>query len=155
LLEQETTEELAENQKAGIKAKAYHAGFDNTIRQNARYFINDDCQVVCATIALGKLMESTNRMYAKYPLQAKKKTLKDTTRKLSLVVTDYRPKPYCFESYGDVIQLQKLPHRGLPKCNWRSSKEWRVCRCLELPQENFLLSYFNWSPKKLRKLRHL
>jgi hypothetical protein len=26
--------------------------------------------------------------------------------------------------------------------------------CLELPQENFLLSYFNWSPKKLWKLRH-
>jgi ATP-dependent DNA helicase RecQ len=54
LLSRKTTEELAGKlKKAGINAKAYHAGFDSAVRsQNPRRLHNDDCQVVCATIAL-------------------------------------------------------------------------------------------------------
>jgi ATP-dependent DNA helicase RecQ len=36
--------------KAGVNAKAYHAGFDTAVRsQTQDDFINDECQVVCAT----------------------------------------------------------------------------------------------------------
>jgi ATP-dependent DNA helicase RecQ len=40
---------LQENLKAGVNAKAYHAGFDTAVRsQTQDDFINDECQVVCA-----------------------------------------------------------------------------------------------------------
>ena len=58
-LSRKTTEELAEKlSKNGISAKAYHAGLDNTTRAKTQdQFINDDCQVVCATIAFGMGIE--------------------------------------------------------------------------------------------------
>jgi ATP-dependent DNA helicase RecQ len=61
-LSRKTTEELAEKlQKLGVSAKAYHAGLDNAIRSKTQdEFINDDCKVVCATIAFGM---GTNLMF--------------------------------------------------------------------------------------------
>jgi ATP-dependent DNA helicase RecQ len=45
---------LKKLQKLGVSAKAYHAGLDNAIRSKTQdEFINDDCKVVCATIAFG------------------------------------------------------------------------------------------------------
>jgi ATP-dependent DNA helicase RecQ len=53
LLKKDDEELAGKLKKAGVNAKAYHAGFDSAIRsQNPRRFYNDDCQVVCATIAL-------------------------------------------------------------------------------------------------------
>ena len=50
-----TTEELAELlQKNGIKAVAYHAGIDSKLRtQRQDQFLNEDVQVMVATIAFG------------------------------------------------------------------------------------------------------
>jgi ATP-dependent DNA helicase RecQ len=54
-LNRKTTEELAEMLMAnGIKAVAYHAGFDSKIRaQKQDQFLNEDVQVIVATIAFG------------------------------------------------------------------------------------------------------
>jgi ATP-dependent DNA helicase RecQ len=62
-LSRKTTEELAEKlQKLGVSAKAYHAGLDNAIRSKTQdEFINDDCKVVCATIAFEWVL--TNLMF--------------------------------------------------------------------------------------------
>jgi len=54
-LNRKTTEELADILKAnGIKAVAYHAGLDSKLRAERQdQFLNEDVQVICATIAFG------------------------------------------------------------------------------------------------------
>src|SRR5687768_5817331 len=54
-LNRKTTEELADILMAnGIKAVAYHAGLDSKLRANRQdQFLNEDVQVICATIAFG------------------------------------------------------------------------------------------------------
>lgn len=54
-LNRKTTEDLADILNAnGIKAVAYHAGFDSKLRSDRQdQFLNEDVQVICATIAFG------------------------------------------------------------------------------------------------------
>ncbi len=54
-LNRKTTEELADMLMAnGIKAVAYHAGFDGKVRADKQdQFLNEDVQVIVATIAFG------------------------------------------------------------------------------------------------------
>ena len=54
-LNRKTTEELADILKAnGISAVAYHAGLDSKLRSERQdQFLNEDVQVICATIAFG------------------------------------------------------------------------------------------------------
>ncbi len=54
-LNRKTTEELADMLNAnGIKAVAYHAGLDAKLRADRQdQFLNEDVQVICATIAFG------------------------------------------------------------------------------------------------------
>src|ERR1043166_4690057 len=54
-LNRKTTEELADLLMAnGIKAVAYHAGLDSKLRAERQdQFLNEDMQVICATIAFG------------------------------------------------------------------------------------------------------
>ncbi|MEI9912561.1 MAG: DNA helicase RecQ [Bacteroidota bacterium] len=54
-LNRKTTEELANILMAnGIKAVAYHAGLDSKLRSERQdQFLNEDVQVICATIAFG------------------------------------------------------------------------------------------------------
>jgi ATP-dependent DNA helicase RecQ len=54
-LNRKTTEELADILMAnGIKAVAYHAGLDSRLRADRQdQFLNEDVQVICATIAFG------------------------------------------------------------------------------------------------------
>jgi ATP-dependent DNA helicase RecQ len=54
-LNRKTTEELADILMAnGIKAVAYHAGLDGKLRTERQdQFLNEDVQVICATIAFG------------------------------------------------------------------------------------------------------
>lgn len=54
-LNRKTTEELADILMAnGIKAVAYHAGLDSKVRADRQdQFLNEDVQVICATIAFG------------------------------------------------------------------------------------------------------
>jgi len=92
---------------------AFHVGLVIKIRSNTQEeFINDDCQVVCATIAFGMGIDKSNvRWVIHYNLP---KNIEGYYQEIGRAGRDGLPsETVLFESYGDLIQLQKFASQGL------------------------------------------
>lgn len=108
-LSRKATEAVAEKlRNASINAAAYHAGIAHDIRSKIQEdFINDKCQVICATIAFGMGIDKSNvRWVIHYNLP---KNIEGYYQEIGRAGRDGLPSnTILFHSYGDVIQLQKF-----------------------------------------------
>ena len=70
-LNRKTTEELADILMAnGVKAVAYHAGLDSKLRSDRQdQFLNEDVQVIVATIAFGMGIDNQISLRVHYNIQ--------------------------------------------------------------------------------------
>lgn len=128
---------------SGIKASAYHAGFDANNRSEIQdAFLNDKTQVICATIAFGMGIDKSNvRWVIHYNLP---KNIEGYYQEIGRSGRDgLVADTLLFYSYADVIQLQNF-------ANDSANSEFQLAKLERMQQfaeslncrRKALLSYF-------------
>lgn len=143
-LSRKTTQSLAEKlESQGFKAEAYHAGLDHLVRNKVQEdFINDNIQIVCATVAFGMGIDKSNvRWVIHYNLP---KNIEGYYQEIGRAGRDGLPSDtLLFHSYADVVQLQKF-------ADMSGNKEVQIAKLDRMKQyadaltcrRKILLSYF-------------
>ncbi|MDT0690486.1 DNA helicase RecQ [Salegentibacter sp. F188] len=108
-LSRKTTEEVSAKLKAkGFKAEAYHAGLSHDDRTRIQdEFINDEKQIICATVAFGMGIDKSNiRWVIHYNMP---KNMEGYYQEIGRAGRDGLPSDtLLFHSYADVVQLQRF-----------------------------------------------
>lgn len=143
-LSRKSTEDLAAKlNNAGINAGAYHAGLNSETRNRVQEeFINDDVQVICATIAFGMGIDKSNvRWVVHYNLP---KNIEGYYQEIGRAGRDgIDSDTLLFYSFADVIQLRKFAENS-------SNEEFQLAKLDRMQQfaeslncrRKALLSYF-------------
>jgi len=141
------TEEVAEKMRAlGFSAKHYHAGMPQDERNKAQEdFINDETQVICATIAFGMGIDKSNvRWVIHYNLP---KNMEGFYQEIGRAGRDGMPADtLLFYSYADIIfqerLMQEMPadRKTLQMAKLERIKQYAET---EICRRRILISYFN------------
>ncbi|MGI0106456.1 DNA helicase RecQ [Salinimicrobium sp. WS361] len=143
-LSRKNTEELATKlREKGYKAEAYHARLSHNERNQIQEdFINDNNDIICATIAFGMGIDKSNvRWVIHYNMP---KNLEGYYQEIGRAGRDGLPSStLLFHSYADVVQLQKFAE-GSGNAEIQLAKLERMKQYSEALscRRRILLSYF-------------
>lgn len=138
---EEAYEELA---NAGISAMFYHAGMNSDIRSSVQErFINDELQVVCATVAFGMGIDKSNvRWVIHYNLP---KNIEGYYQEIGRAGRDGLPaETILYYNYADLVMLNKFANEGaMAEVNLEKLKRMQQYAEADSCRRKILLNYFS------------
>ncbi|MEG2218413.1 MAG: DNA helicase RecQ [Muribaculaceae bacterium] len=144
-LSRKSTEKMAEQLKAlGYEAACYHAGMNSAVRETVqRQFLNDDVQIMCATVAFGMGINKSNIRWVIHSNMPK--TIESYYQEIGRAGRDgAKADTLMFYSFGDMATLMSFAKdSGQQSLNIEKLQRMQQYAESHVCRRRILLSYFN------------